>query len=645
MNLSVLLVVALAVAPPRREAGSLVLDGVPDIPAAVSERTRQYQNVRSAVLLDWHPDGTALISTRFADTVQLHEVRAPMGARRQLTFFAEPVTAATYDPARPDAGVVLRMDQGGGEAYQYFWLERKTGRATRLTDGTSRHESLVMSRGGGVAAYSSTKRNGKDFDIWLMELSAPGKARRLLEAEGRWSPLAFSADGRKLLVSHFVSINESWLFLVDVASGARTPVNAREGVKVAYRAAALSPDGSQVYFSSDEAGECAQLFRLDLRTGTKLLLTGAIPWDVEAVELSPDGKTLAYVVNEGGMSVLYLGPAGAAGQRVTLPAGVVSGLRFTRDGRRLGFTFNGAAAPADVYAVEVGSRAVTRLTESEVGGLDPGTFVVPLLVKTRSFDGREIPAWFYAPRATTGSAPVIISVHGGPEAQSLAIFNPTVQYWVLELGAAVLMPNVRGSSGYGKTYLMLDNGEKREDAVKDMGAWLDWVQRQPALDATRVAITGGSYGGYMTLASLVHYPGRLACGVDVVGISNFVSFLENTETYRRDLRRQEYGDERDPAMRAFLQRVSPLNRAAEIKAPLFVVQGRNDPRVPASEAEQVVEAVRRNGQEVWYLLAKDEGHGFQKKANRDVQVDASSWFFSRCFAAAGSRADGGLGAR
>jgi dipeptidyl aminopeptidase/acylaminoacyl peptidase len=219
----------------------------------------------------------------------------------------------------------------------------------------------------------------------------------------------------------------------------------------------------------------------------------------------------------------------------------------------------------------------------------------------------------------------------------MASFSPAVQYWVEAFGATVILPNVRGSSGYGKAWLQLDNGEKREDSVKDIGALLDWVAAQKDLDAGRVAVLGGSYGGYMTLASLTTYPVRFACGVDVVGISHFVTFLEHTESYRRDLRRAEYGDERDPKMRALLDAISPLTNAAKVKRPLFVVQGANDPRVPASEAEQIVKTVRAGGGDVWYLLAKDEGHGFVKKKNRDAYLAATTRFFGRCFSAAPGR--------
>jgi dipeptidyl aminopeptidase/acylaminoacyl peptidase len=285
-----------------------------------------------------------------------------------------------------------------------------------------------------------------------------------------------------------------------------------------------------------------------------------------------------------------------------------------------------------VFVYDFGKRTLSRWTESEVGGLDTARFPLPELVSFASFDGLEVPAWVYRP-AGAGPHPVIVNIHGGPEAQSQPVFNSLFSYWTNELGAAVVSPNVRGSSGYGKTYLQLDNGKLREDSVKDIGALLDWIAAQPDLDQERVIVYGGSYGGYMVLASLVHYDDRLLGGVSVVGISNFVTFLENTESYRRDLRRVEYGDERDPEMRAFLEAISPLNNAEQITSPLFVAQGFNDPRVPYTESEQIVREVRGNGVEVWYLLAMDEGHGFAKKPNRDYFQAATSMFFRELFGA------------
>jgi dipeptidyl aminopeptidase/acylaminoacyl peptidase len=306
---------------------------------------------------------------------------------------------------------------------------------------------------------------------------------------------------------------------------------------------------------------------------------------------------------------------------------VIGGLRWHPNGRELGFTLSSARSPADVYSIEIETGKLERWTFSETGGLNPESFSEPELIRWKSFDGRMISGFLYQPPARFARPrPVMIKIHGGPEAQYRPGFLGADNYFLNELGVAIIQPNVRGSAGYGKTFLALDNGMKREDAVKDIGALLDWIGTRPDLDKERVMVTGGSYGGYMTLAVMTHYNDRVRCALEVVGISNFVTFLERTEAYRRDLRRAEYGDERDPQMREFLLRISPLTNAHKIRKPMFIVQGKNDPRVPASESEQMVAAIRDNGVPVWYLLAEDEGHGFAKKKNRDVQLAATVLF-------------------
>jgi dipeptidyl aminopeptidase/acylaminoacyl peptidase len=618
---------------PRREVGSLVLDGVPEVPKDVVARMAQYQNTRGATLLDWTADGALLVATRFGDTAQLHRVAGPGQFRQQLTFFDEPVRGAAADPANANR-LLLVMDAGGGEFYQFHRLDLATGTTTLLTDGRSRNESPLFAHAGDRFAFVSTRRNGKDFDLYTQSMMDPAGAKLVKELEGQWTPLAWSPKDGKLLLQRYVSVNESYLHVVDVATGAMTALNPQAGEKekIAYETGVFL-DETTVLASSDEGSEFQRLVVFDVAgKAPPEVLPLKLGWDVTALAVARDGRTYAFTVNEGGRSALYVGATRALAmpRRVALPSGVVSGLRFDREGRRLGLSLNAADAPDDAYVLDLKTNSLVRWTFSEVGGLNPKRFVAPTLVDYPSFDGRRIPAWLYVPREAKGAVPVIINIHGGPEGQSLATFSSTVQYWVNELGAAVVVPNVRGSSGYGKSWLLLDNAEKREDSVKDIGALLDWVGTRPELDAKRVAVIGGSYGGYMSLATMTHFSDRLRCGVDVVGISHFVTFLEHTESYRRDLRRAEYGDERDPAMRALLERISPLTNAAKIGKPLFVVQGANDPRVPASEAEQIVKTVREGGGTVWYMLAKDEGHGFAKKKNRDAYLNATSLFFETC---------------
>jgi dipeptidyl aminopeptidase/acylaminoacyl peptidase len=610
-----------------REVGALTLDGVPEIAPEVSQRTRQYAEVRGASFLDFDPSGAGmLISTRFGDTAQVHRVRAPGGDRRQLTFFPDAVGGAFWDPGRED-GFYFTMDQKGGEFYQIYWFDLASGRARLLTDGTSRNQSLAVSPKGGRLAYASTRRNKTDFDLYVQGRE-DAEGRRVAELSGDWSPLAWSPDERSVLLVHEVSVNESALWLADVATGALTRIDATPE-RVAYGSATFTADGASVVFTSDQGAEVKRIVRYELASGQKRVLVEDPRWDVQSLALSEDGKWMAWELNEGGRSSVWLAPLDRPGRArlIELPVGVVSGMRFDRESRRLALTLSTADSPADVWTVDLAGRA-TRWTYSELGGLDPATFVTPSLIEYPSFDGKMIPAWLHRPRGNA-KVPVVINIHGGPEGQSSAGFNSGTQYWVNELGVAVISPNVRGSTGYGKTWVTLDDGLRRMDSVRDVGALLDWIATQPDLDADRVAVVGASYGGFMVLASMVEYGDRLRCGVDMVGISDFVTFLEKTEAYRRDLRRVEYGDEREPEMRAFLTSIAPARHADRIVRPLLVGQGSNDPRVPQAEAEQIVRAVRDSGGTAWYVLAADEGHGFRKKANRQVWSDVVSAFFEQ----------------
>lgn len=612
-----------------RELGKLVLDGVPEIPAAVTESLRPYAEIRSAGLFDFDPRGNGiLISTRFGETSQVHRVAAPGGDRRQLSFFAEPVAGAAYDPARA-GGVYLVMDQGGGEFFQFYWYDLVTGTRALLTDGRSRNTGFALAPKGGRFAYSSTRRNGKDTDLWLQEGLDPASARMITAVEGDWTVTGWSPDESRLVVQHELSVTDSELAIVDLASGKMEAVDPARASGVAWGGGAFSGDGKAIYATTDEGSEFKYLVKVDLATRQKTKIWSA-DWDVSNFALSPDGRWLAWEVNEGGRSRVWLARADKPekARALDLPLGVVGGIGFDRRSTRLGLSMSTTDSASDVWVADL-AGAVTRWTFSETGGLDPSRFIAPSLVEYPSFDGRKIPAWLTRPPGS-GKVPVLIAIHGGPEAQATASFSPNVQYWVNELGLAVLQPNVRGSTGYGKTYTQLDNGMLRMDSVKDIGALLDWIARQPDLDAGRVAVLGGSYGGFMTLASLVEYGDRLRCGVDNVGISNFVSFLERTEAYRRDLRRVEYGDERIPEMRAFQEKIAPANQAQRINRPLLVGQGKNDPRVPQSEAEQIVARVREAGGSAWYVLAQDEGHGFKKKSNRQAWSEITSVFLDRC---------------
>jgi len=613
---------------------NLVVEGVPPVTPELRQDAGRYLEFRSAAFNSWHPARREMIvSTRFADSVQLHVVKMPGGARRQLTFFADPVAGGSFQPKAGEF-IVFSQDSGGGEFYQLYRYDLTDGKVTLLTDGKSRNSGPRWARSGKWFAYTSTRRNGKDTDVYVINPVEPKGDRLLLELSGGgWRVTDVSDDETRLLLTEYISINESHLWIADVRAGTKELITRKGGEKISWSGARFGRDGRTIFVSTDSGSEFQRLCRYDLTTQQLTALTPNLRWDVENFDLSPDGRTLAFVSNEDGVSVLHLLDArsGREHRAPKLPLGVIGGLEWHENGRDLGFTLSSARSPTDAYSLDVKTGKIERWTESETGGLNAGAFVEPELVKLKSFDGLGISAFVYRPdaRRFPGRRPCIISIHGGPESQSRPTFQARNNYYLNELGVALVVPNVRGSDGYGKTFLTLDNGFKREDSVKDIGAIIDWIGRDPRLDAGRIAVMGGSYGGYMVLASMVHFSDRLRCGVDVVGISSFLTFLKNTQDYRRDLRRAEYGDERDPKMAAHLEKISPLSSVNKITTPLFVVQGKNDPRVPLSEAEQMVKAIRENpaGGQVWYLMAKDEGHGFAKKRNADFQFLSTILFF------------------
>ena len=621
--------------PVHQERGNLVLEGIPAPDPALAERLERYLHARQASFLDWLPDGGMLIATRFGDTEQIHRLTSALGMREQLTFYAEPVSGARAPQTAGTEGFAFLKDQGGDENAQVYYYHLPEHSIRLLTNGKSLHGSVVWSHDGKRIAFYGNDRDGVSFDIYVADI-AGGAAPRLVAggAADTWYPLDWSIDDQKLLLWKYYSISESYLYIADVATGALTPLD-KVNRKIGIRSARFAPDGRGVYVVSDEDGEFAQLHYVDLVTHESRKLTARVPWDIDSFDASADGRYLAYVANEDGVSRLSVVDNT---QKLELsPSGITDGhifdVRFDRSGRRLAFSAETAQSPRDVYVYDLQKNAVERWTRSEAGALDARTFVSAERIRYPTWDRvdgrpRLISAYLYQPR-TPGPHPVIISIHGGPEAQYRPDFDAFTQFLVAELGYVVIAPNVRGSAGYGKGFLALDNGLLREDAVKDIGSLLVWIGLQRDLDRDRVVVMGASYGGYMALASLAAYNDRLRGGIDVVGISNFVTFLSSTSAYRRDLRRAEYGDERDPKMRGFLSRISPLTNAASIRRPLLVVQGLNDPRVPRTESEQLVARIRAGGGEVWYLAAKDEGHGFRKQSNRDFYMQTAAQFLER----------------
>lgn len=621
---------AFAQAPVAPKPEALTADGIPGVPMALVEKTRPYLEFRSGSFQGWLPQTkSALVITRFGNTPQVHEVAVPMGARTQVSFEADTIAGATAARNRGDV-VVVQKDVGGSEFWQLYTLAN--GRLTLITDGKSRNELNAWSHDGRWLAYSSTRRTGTDSDLYVIDPRDPKTDRMVAAVKGGgWAISDFAPDGKTAVVLNYISVNKVDPYLIDLATGKMTPIGNHKKA-IAYGDAEFAPDG-KLWVTSDDGSDFQRLGTLDPKSGRFTPVAPEERWDVDTFDISPDGRFVAYVVNEAGVSRLkLLDPATRAVRAVTgLPQGVVSALQVAPWGT-IGLTVSSARASADMYAVDPATLAVTRWTESETGGLDVSVNREPELVKVKSFDGLEVSGFLYRPDPAKfpGKRPVIVNIHGGPEGQSRPGFLGRNNYYLNELGIALFYPNVRGSTGFGKTFVALDNGPfKREDSVKDIGAFLDALANDPTLDAARFGVAGGSYGGYMCYASAIRYGDRFKGANCVVAISNFATFLENTQGYRRDLRRVEYGDERDPKQRAKLLEISPLTRVDELRIPLFVVTGGNDPRVPASEADQMVAAVRAKGQPAWHLLAADEGHGFSKKANQDYQMWSTLMFWEQ----------------
>jgi dipeptidyl aminopeptidase/acylaminoacyl peptidase len=607
---------------------ALTAEEMPPIPLEMAERVRPYLESRGAGFAGWDPNTRAvLISTRFANVSQLHRIAMPMGARTQISFEAETVRG-TYAPTKGDV-IVVSKDRGGDEYFQLHTL--KDGRLTLLTDGKSRNQINAWSRDGDLIGFSSTRRNGVDSDLYVMDPRDPASTRMVHESKGGgWAITAFSPDKTAAYVADYRSVQDVDLYRLDLATGAMTPIG-DPNAQIAYSGVEVAPDGTP-WVTSDAGSDFQRLGRLDPATG-KFKPVSRENWDVDGFDISDDGKTIVYEVNEAGSDALRIldVTSGKETKVDALPAGQIGGLEFAPWGE-IGFSFSSAKSAADVWSLDPATMQLTRWTQSETGGLDPQVNVEPRIVTTKSFDGLEVSGLLYMPDPAKfpGKRPLIVDVHGGPEGQSTAGYMGADNYYLNDLGVGLFYPNVRGSTGYGKTFVSLDNGPfKREDSVKDMAALIDALRTDPAVDPAKVGLTGGSYGGYMCYAAAVQLKDKLTATTCIVAISNFVSFLENTNPYRQDLRRVEYGDERDPAQRAKLTEISPLTRVSEITKPMFVITGANDPRVPKSEADQMVAAIRANGGEAWHLVAADEGHGFRKKANADYAFLAQLVFWKK----------------
>lgn len=603
---------------------NLIAENIPEISKELANQVKKYSEARGASLAAIHPTTNEIvISTRFAATTQLHKVTQAMGARTQITFFDEPISGATFEPTKGDYMIYSR-DAGGNEFGQLYKFDLKTLQSKLLTDGgRSQNGGINWRKDGKGFYYMSTKRNGGDRDIYFMDPNNPASVELILERKGGgWGISDISSDNKNLLISEYISANESHIWNLDLETNKLSEITDRKATGIIQNNSSFSNTKNEIWFVTDKENEFERLATYNLTTKKTSYHTSSINWNVESYDLSEDKKSLIFITNEAGVNKMYLmNTATKIFKEVkNLPIGLLGSASFTKDNQSIFFTQSTAKTSSDVYKLNIKTGSISAWTKSEMGEMQEQDLSLPKAIAWKSFDGLEISGFYYPAAAKfSGKRPVLINIHGGPEGQSMASFLGANNYYTNEMGVAIIFPNVRGSSGFGKTFIAKDNGFLREDSVKDIGTLLDWIAQQPDLDKDKVMIMGGSYGGYMTLATAFHYADRIKCSVDVVGISNFNTFLKNTEEYRRDLRRVEYGDERNPEMAAFFEKIAPLNNIDKIKKPLFIIQGTNDPRVPVTEATQMRDKLKTQGNTVWYLEAKDEGHGFKKKPNVDYQ--------------------------
>ncbi len=596
----------------------------------------RYLNVRSAYGASFAPGGTSLsFLTDITGVAEVWSVPVKVDAQlpawpNQLTFRGERIAEASFSPVADS--LLLSGDVGGSELTQLYTLKGDGSTLKELTyEPEAIHTSAAWAPDGTRIAFSSNERDRRYFDVYEYAVEH-GTTRQLLRQDGNNYVGRYAPDGEQVLVSRYETNMRNQLLLVNTITGESRVLTPEVVEGPALHAfAAWSADKSGLYLLSNRDRQFLSLAWLDLATN-ELRYLREDNWDAEGLALTDDGRRMALVTNEDGYSRLELFDVSTgwetrrtlAAPHAALPRGVLREISWSRDGSRLAFTIDSADDASDVWVWDVERRVLWRATRSALGGIPQTAFVAPSLVRYPTFDGREIPAFLYLPRNTESQGlPVVVYVHGGPESQSRPIFNPVIQYLVAS-GYAVFVPNVRGSTGYGYKYQSLDDVRLRMDSVKDLQYAVFYLRESGIADARRIAVMGGSYGGFMVLSALTTYPDLWAAGVDIVGIANFVTFLENTGPWRRKLRESEYGSlERD---REFLEQISPIRSVDRIAAPLFVVHGANDPRVPVGEAEQIVAALRARDVPVEYLRFADEGHGLVKRANRLIAYPAIARF-------------------
>lgn len=615
---------------------SLEVTNVPEIPLQIALRLKQYREIGSAKFLDWTPDSRSmLVSSHFEETAQLQYLSNSRARPHQITKSPDPIENGIFRPGSVD--ILFSRDIEGTENYDLFFVDAKTSEVQRVTQAGGRNISPVFSKDGDWLAWSHADAGSADYSIVLAPVSDVTAQRVIHFGTGYWVPTDFSHDGKFLVLQNFRSRIDADLYVLNLLTGVIREID-KDEVPRGRSIAQFSANGDSVYFLRDDDTEFNNLYAYDLANDRKSNLTADLNHAIDAFDLSPDGGLILLSCNEGGTSQFRLVGTEPDRRSLRVPklaGGVINAMSFSPNSKKVAFSYSTSQTPENVFVFSVGKTRLTRWTRVDLNSLNRRDFVEPQAITYPTFDQhdgqrRQIPGYLYKPRGS-GPHPVIVYLHGGPAWQFRPRFNSIFQYWVHDLGVAVVAPNVRGSTGYGRSFEQLDNSRKRDDGIRDVGALLDWIADQDELDEVRVAVYGGSYGGYMSLSSMMHYNDRLSGGVETSGISNLATFLENTAIWRRDLRRREYGDERNPEMRAWLEERAPVNHSDKFTKPMFIIHGRNDTRVPVTEALQMYDGVRAQGGNPWLIIANDEGHGFKRKSNSDFTDAAVALFFQTLF--------------
>ncbi len=602
--------------------------GVPRIPDSLAREVSPFANLYGLPLAGWDPTKREIWLKGLSSVAWISRVRSPGSAAERTSIYI--LANGIYDFYTQPQGKYLAYtrDANGNELFQLYLYEIENGKTTLLSDGKSRNTEPVWSNAGDKIVYSSSPAGTSGVSLRVLNPFDPKTDRLLAQSSGTYfKAYDWSPDDKQIVFCDFISNTVSTLWLVD-GNGNKVLLSPKSDQPELYDYPQFSKDGKGVYVVTDHDSDVRRIAYIDLASREFSYVKSNPKWDVDEFQLSPNGKHLAFVTNEDGISKLHVVDLSTKKEinLPPLPPSIISDPKWNKASTDVAFNLKSPQTPNDVYSVNIETGKAERWAKSVTNGVDTEKLSMPELIHWSTFDKRTISGFLYRPPATfKGKRPVIIDIHGGPEEQYRPVFGYEHNYFINELGVAKIYPNVRGSTGFGKAFTRLDDGSRREDAVKDIGALFDWIKTQPDLDPDRVIVQGSSYGGYLALSTATNYSDQIRGAIVDSGISNLASYVERTEGWRRGLRRTEFGDERDPKTREFLERIAPLNNVQKIKKPLLISHGQNDPRVPVDQAVRLVTAIKARGP-VWFILAKDEGHGFVQRHNRNYRTYATILF-------------------